>query len=226
MVYRKIYHLSDIHIRLFSRRTEYEQVFQKTYEYLRTEKHPEKCVVVLTGDILHNKIDLQPECTMMTYEFLRELGSIMTTILIAGNHDALLNNRDRIDSLTSILYDRLPPHVFYYTKTGVYRHDNLVFVVNSLLDDQWIKASELVRENASDIFLGLYHGQINGWRNNQGYVSDTGEKQVSDFEGCDYVLLGDIHKHQYMNAAKTMAYAGSLISQNFGETDEDRPGDS
>ena len=221
MVYRKIYHLSDIHIRLFSRRIEYEQVFQKTYDYLRTEKHPEKCVVVLTGDILHNKIDLQPECTMMTYEFLRELGSIMTTILIAGNHDALLNNRDRIDSLTSILYDRLPPHVFYYTKTGVYRHDNLVLVVNSLLDDQWIKASELVRENASDILLGLYHGQIHGWRNNQGYVSDTGEKQVSDFEGCDYVLLGDIHKHQYMNATKTMAYAGSLISQNFGETDDD-----
>lgn len=221
MPHHFIYHISDIHIRLYSRRQEYEQVFQKLYAFLRAQKHRDKSVVVITGDILHNKIDLQPECTMMTYGFLRELGSIMTTIVIAGNHDALLNNRDRIDSLTSILYDRHPPNVYYYSQTGVYRHDNLVFIVNSLLDDRWVRASDVPRENASDILIGLYHGQVNGWRNNSGYVSETGEKEVSDFNGCDYVLLGDIHKYQYMNAEKTMAYAGSLISQNFGETDED-----
>lgn len=221
MPFHYVYHLSDIHIRLFSRRQEYELVFQKVYELLRSKKHPEKSVVVITGDILHNKIDLQPECTMMTYTFLKELGSIMTTIVIAGNHDALLNNRDRIDSLTSILHDRHPPNVYYYSQTGVYRHDNLVFIVNSLLDDQWVRASDVPRENATDILVGLYHGQVNGWRNNSGYVSETGDKEVSDFDGCDYVMLGDIHKYQYMNAEKTMAYAGSLVSQNFGETDED-----
>jgi DNA repair exonuclease SbcCD ATPase subunit/DNA repair exonuclease SbcCD nuclease subunit len=221
MPFHYVYHLSDIHIRLFSRRQEYELAFQKVYDLLRSKKHPEKSVVVITGDILHNKIDLQPECTMMTYAFLKELGSIMRTIVIAGNHDALLNNRDRIDSLTSILHDRHPPNVFYYSQTGVYRHDNLVFIVNSLLDDQWIRASDVPRENATDILVGLYHGQVNGWRNNCGYVSETGDKEVSDFDGCDYVMLGDIHKYQYMNAEKTMAYAGSLVSQNFGETDDD-----
>lgn len=221
MSYHFIYHISDIHIRLYSRRNEYEQVFQKLYAFLRAQKHREKSVVVITGDILHNKIDLQPECTMMTYAFLRELGSIMTTIVIAGNHDALLNNRDRIDSLTSILYDRHPPNVYYYSKTGVYRHGNLVFIVNSLLDDEWVRASDVKRENSTDVLVGLYHGQVHGWRNNSGYISETGDKEVSDFDGCDYVLLGDIHKYQYMNADKTMAYAGSLVSQNFGETDDD-----
>ena len=38
----------------------------------------------------------------------------------------------------------------------------------------------------------------------------------------DYVLLGDIHLFQYMSKEKpVMAYPGSLISQNFGETDPD-----
>ena len=219
--YTTIYHISDIHIRLFSRRQEYQLVFEKLYALLRSKKNLDTAALVVTGDLLHNKIDLQPECTMLTYEFLRELGSILPTIVIAGNHDALLNNRDRIDSLTSILHDRHPPNVHYYTKTGVYRHDNLVFIVNSLLDDQWIRASDIARENPTDVLVGLYHGQINGWKNCHGYVSETGEKEVSDFEGCDYVMLGDIHKHQYMNKEKTMAYAGSLLSQNFGETDDD-----
>lgn len=220
-MYHTIYHISDIHIRLYSRRQEYQLVFDRLYTYLRAQKHLDQSILVVTGDILHNKIDLQPECTLMTYEFLRQLGSILPTIVIAGNHDALLNNRDRIDSLTSILHDRHPPNVYYYTKTGLYRHDNLVFLVHSLLDDEWIRASEVVREQPTDILVGLYHGQIQGWKNCHGYVSETGEKEVSDFIGCDYVLLGDIHKHQFMNKEKTMAYAGSLLSQNFGETDDD-----
>jgi DNA repair exonuclease SbcCD ATPase subunit/predicted phosphodiesterase len=223
MRFRYIYHISDIHIRLYSRRNEYQHVFQELYRFLREKdrEHLEASILVVTGDVLHNKIDMQPECIMTTYEFLKELGSIMTTVVIAGNHDALLNNRDRVDSLTSVLHDRHPSGVFYYDKTGTYRHGNLVFVVNSLLDDRWIRASEVDRENPDDLLVGLYHGQIYGWKNCHGYVSESGEKEVSDFDGCDLVLLGDIHKHQYMNKDKTMAYAGSLISQNFGETDED-----
>lgn len=220
-MYTTIFHISDIHIRLFSRRVEYASVFNQLYDFLRKHKKDDALVVV-TGDILHNKIDLQPECTMSTYEFLRELGSIMPTIVIAGNHDALLNNRDRIDSLTSILYERHPPNVFYYSKTGVYRHDNVVFVVNSLLDDQpWLTGDTVEKKNITDIVIGLYHGQVYGWKNCHGYVSEHGERRVSDFVGCDIVMLGDIHKFQYMNTEKTIAYAGSLISQNFGETDED-----
>ncbi len=43
---------------------------------------------------------------------------------------------------------------------------------------------------------------------------------AGDFDGYDRVLLGDIHKFQYMNHQKTIAYAGSLIQQSFGETIE------
>lgn len=222
---RYLYHISDIHIRLYSRRNEYAYVFEKLYEYLRSQSEVvghDHGLIVITGDVLHNKIDLQPECTMVTYEFLKELSGIFPTILIAGNHDALLNNRDRIDSLTSILYERTPPHLFYYTNTGIYRNQNIIFIVNSLLDDKdWISASDVVKTESTDVTVALYHGQIYGWKNNAGYQSEYGEKETKDFEGFDLILLGDIHKHQYMNNTKTMAYAGSLISQNYGETDED-----
>ena len=31
-------------------------------------------------------------------------------------------------------------------------------------------------------------------------------------------MLGDIHKYQYLNKEKTIAYSGSLVQQNFGES--------
>lgn len=213
---RYIYHISDIHIRMYSRHDEYRCVFDKLYGFLR-EQPPG--IVVITGDILHNKIDLTPECCTLVYEFCKNLGEIFPTFLIAGNHDALLNNRDRMDSLSSIFLDRLPENVFYYRNSGVYRYDDLVFVVNSLLDDHpWISC-EGARSQPTDRVIALFHGQVGNWVNQFGFRSETYEKEITDFVGADMVLLGDIHKHQYMKP--TMAYAGSLVSQNFTEVDDD-----
>lgn len=223
-----IFHISDIHIRLNSRKEEYNTVFEQLYTIIKHHSRVNHAVIVITGDLLHNKIDLTPECILMSYSFLRELGLIAPTILIAGNHDALLNNRQRMDSITSILHARTPSNVYYLKDSGYYAFGNIVFAVNSLLQenpDEWL---DIDRDKiAHSAFfkhkkcIGLYHGQICGWKNNIGFSSETGDKQVDDFPGLELVLLGDIHKHQYMNADKTMAYSGSLISQNFGETDPD-----
>ena len=66
-----IYHFSDIHIQLYKRHDEYQNIFDKLYEYLKGEKAkykiPEKkntnipLIALLTGDILHSKSDLSPE---------------------------------------------------------------------------------------------------------------------------------------------------------------------
>lgn len=215
-----LYHISDIHIRMYARHDEYQHVFAKLYDVL-TVSDGGGGVIVITGDVLHNKIDLTPECCMLTHQLLTALGEIMPVVLIAGNHDALLNNRNRVDSLTSILHARTPPNVHYFSRTGVYPFHNLVFVVNSLLDDaSWI-VPEDVDHDQDDTIVALYHGQVGAWMNHAGFRSETCERTLADFRGADLVLLGDIHKHQYMDESRTVAYAGSLISQNFTETDDD-----
>lgn len=220
-----IFHISDIHIRLYSRKEEYNYVFNKLYEIIKSHEKVKKSLIVITGDILHNKIELTPECILMTHEFLKNLGEICPTILIAGNHDALLNNRERIDSLTSILYERNPENVYYLKNSGYYKFGNIVFAVNSLLDENesnWLNIdidTNIDKEYFKDCYkIALYHGQISGWKNNFGFTSENGDKNVSDFLSYDYILLGDIHKHQFLD--KNIAYSGSLISQNFGETDD------
>lgn len=204
-------HLSDIHIRLYKRTQEYLKVFQETYQNI--EKLDGNKLIILTGDILHYKNQLSPECIILTQEFLLKLSQISPVILIAGNHDALLTNNQRIDSISAIINHANIPNLHYLKDTGIYQYNNIAFAVNSLLDNHWINAKN-IPEMEVDFKIALYHGGVGQVETGVGYRL-RGEKLVSDFDGYDYVLLGDIHKHQFI--APNMAYSGSLISQNFNE---------
>ena len=43
---------------------------------------------------------------------------------------------------------------------------------------------------------------------------------ANDFDGYDFVMLGDIHKRQFIDDNERIAYPGSLIQQNFAEAPE------
>jgi exonuclease SbcD len=48
------------------------------------------------------------------------------------------------------------------------------------------------------------------------------DMQTFDLPGIDFVALGHIHKHQVLNYAPTVVYAGSIDRVDFGEQDEDK----
>jgi len=213
-----VFHLSDIHIRLYHRLDdEYEHVFQKMYELLEeSQRRHETCLIVLTGDILHHKNDLSPECILTTLRFLNTLSSYYPTLLIAGNHDTLLNNLNRIDSLSAILAENHNPNLHYLKYSGWYRYANLFFGVSSLLDNKMTLAKDM--DCCPQLKkIALYHGGVGKFSTHKGFVMEG--IPLSTFDGYDMVMLGDIHLHQYLDKHKRIAYAGSMISQNFGETD-------
>jgi DNA repair exonuclease SbcCD ATPase subunit len=216
-----IFHLSDIHIRLYHRLDdEYEHVFQEMYKLLEKSKESgEKCLVVLTGDILHNKNDLSPECILTTLRFLNTLSSYFPTLFIAGNHDTLLNNLNRIDSLSAILAENHNPNLHYLKYSGWYQYENIVFGVSSLLDNQMTQIKDLPQHDTLHNVkrIALYHGGVGKFSTNKGFVMEGIPMNV--FDNYDMVMLGDIHLHQYLDKKKRIAYAGSMIAQNFGETD-------
>jgi len=132
----KILHLSDIHIRLQSHHEEYKECFRRLYEDIDHHFiHNEKNCIVITGDLFHNKVELTPECIVVALDFLTELSKRLPTFLIAGNHDALLNNPDRMDTISALLHHRDIPNFFYLKYTGIYHLASLntVFYVDSLL---------------------------------------------------------------------------------------------
>jgi DNA repair exonuclease SbcCD ATPase subunit len=250
---KHIYHISDIHIHLYKRHKEYKQQFEKLYTYLRDEKIkkniPEdqnwnlEIITVITGDILHSKSDLSPECIDLTYNFFKSIATIMPLVIIPGNHDLNMNNKNRLDSITPILADLHQTHpVYYLQQSGVYLYSNLVLmhasihdyqilsvnIVNKVLDkyckEGVLKLSDKKREALK--MIALYHGRVNGCElfngiKLEGEVSSK-KKTIThtDFTGYDIGLCGDIHKQQSITEQGNVAYAGSLIQQNMGETIE------
>ena len=211
-----IIHISDIHIRLYNRNQEYQNVFQKLYQFISSQIsiNPNQ-IIIITGDLLHSKNTLSPECIITTQEFLIKLSSFTTTLLIAGNHDALLTNNQREDSITAIINNLNIPNFHYLKNSAVYLISNLAIAVNSLLDNKWIFANSFSTNPNISHKIALYHGGVGLCDTGVGHRL-RGEKLVEDFDGYDYVLLGDIHKFQFIED-KRIAYASSLIAQNFNE---------
>jgi DNA repair protein SbcC/Rad50 len=210
----RIFHISDIHIRLYNRQKEYQDVFQKLYDYIKQNSN-NKEIIIITGDLLHSKNNLSPESILITQHFLINLAAICPTFLIAGNHDAMLTNQQREDSITAIVQNIHIPNFFYLRNSGVYLVANVAIAVCSILDNLWINASSFQPPARIQHKIALYHGGVGIVDTGVGHRL-RGEKLVSDFDGYDFTLLGDIHKYQWL-VPKRMAYASSLIAQNFSE---------
>jgi exonuclease SbcC len=219
-IVKYIYHLADIHIRLFARHAEYKEVFEELYKYLQNEydKYGSSAIIVICGDILHSKSDLSSNCIDLASNFFDKLSNIMETFIIMGNHDVNSANKNHLDSLSPIINMLDKNTLHYFPISGVYNYGNISFIVTSVLNNnKVIKIDELDEDKLKKIKIGLYHGGVSGC------VTDVGVRlnnnvTPDDFEDYDYVLLGDIHKYQYMNKDETIAYCGSLIGQNYGES--------
>ena len=238
---KRIIHISDIHIHLYKRHEEYQIVFKKLLKCLIEEKKRVTksnnnteipIIAVITGDILHSKSDLSPECIQITYQLFKDISNIMPCVIIPGNHDLNMNNKNRLDSLTPIISD-LPNYnpIHYLNETGIWKMGNLVFGHASIFDYHIIDPKDINQllkkvdiETKSITKIALYHGRINGVElfngsKIDGEINTTTKKTItpSNFSKYDLSLFGDIHKHQFLDKKRTQGYAGSLIQQNFGE---------
>lgn len=211
-----IAHLADVHIRNVKRHTEYEKVFDTLYSNLRElkQQHP-GLAIYLGGDIVHAKLDMSPELIQVTYKFLKSCADIAPTFMILGNHDCNLNNKHRLDALSPIVNSLDHPNLFFLKDTGIYRTNNIDFVLWSITDDV---ENYKVPKKASNQQVLFFHGAVDTAQTEQGIEIKNNKVTLDMMNGFDYVMLGDIHKYQYLDENKRICYCGSTIQQNFGES--------
>lgn len=226
----KLYHISDIHVNLQKRHNEFREVFEKLYLKLNEFKVKEKsALIVITGDVLNSKNIMTPELIVLVQELFGRLAQIYPVILIAGNHDAILTNNDRMDSLTPLVFSYSQPikklinnqsdkypNFYYLRESGLYRYNNIIFSVASVFDSMVIPAKD-INVGIDDLKIALHHGTLDGCTTELGHILRS-NLSVKDFDGYDAVLLGDIHKYQYLDERKRIYYPGSLLQLNHGET--------
>ena len=95
---------------------------------------------------------------------------------------------------------------------------NILFSLSSVRDYTIIPPQLIKCEDGDELKICLFHGRVNGallfnGTTIEGEITKNNKKTItpSNFLDYDLALLGDIHKFQYLNKDKTMAYAGSLI---------------
>ena len=193
-----VIHVADIHIRLTKRHQEYREAFEKLYDAIK--KSPEQTVVAVLGDALHSKLDLSPEAVQLVGELLKNCADIRPVILVAGNHDCLLTNSHRLDSLTPVVENLNHKNLFYLRDTGLYGVGNILFNNMSVFDEQekYVNIKEVPKsiKNKFDTTVALFHGPVHNADTDIGYKINNRTMTADFFDGHDLVMLGDIHKMQ------------------------------
>lgn len=218
---KKIIHISDLHIRTYSRHDEFRHVAEKFFESIKetvlTEYHPPEVRIVIVGDLVHSKISVTNELSLVLHWFLNECTEICKTIIVAGNHDLLMTNKQRVDTITPI-YNLLPnqQNVEYYKESTCYEDENIVWCNYSVFEDN--EKPNIDYKITGKKYIGLYHAPIMGAQTDLGYEFQEGT-ELNQFDGCDAVMMGDIHKRQSFNyKGVPVVYSGSFLQNNFGET--------
>ena len=218
MPIQHIFHISDIHIRAGdserSREAEYIQVFENLFDLLKTFPSIEDGLIVVTGDLFHNKHLIGPPGIEIAVHLFQGLSALAPTVIIRGNHDYRQDLPDEKDLITAIMKYNIP-NLHYFNETGNYEIENigigLVAIQDALLRNstsgiaRTLPAFPSVNEFSSSVThtIALFHGSITKARLQNGTLYESSEGYPLDwFQEYDLVLLGDIHLQQVNRATR------------------------
>jgi DNA repair exonuclease SbcCD nuclease subunit len=219
---KSIIHIADIHIRTYRYHDEYNEVFENLYKEIQKVTEPfdyNEVRIVLVGDIFHQKITISNESLLMASRFFKKLSEIAPLVIVAGNHDLLENNQDRLDSITPVVGLLGIGDIQYLKDAQCYEDDNIVWCNYSVFEGCRRPDIDTARMTygSDKKYIGLYHAPLIGAKTDVGYKFESGTP-LDVFDGCDAVLCGDIHMRQIMVSDIPVVFSGSLIQQDFGES--------
>jgi len=173
-------------------------------------------LIFIGGDIVHSKTQgISPELIDCLSWWFTEMSKIAPTHVILGNHDGLILNKDRQDAITPIINALNNPLIHLYKESGVYPTGipGINWCVFSCFDEEgWNR----VKPVPGEINIATFHGSVRGSKTDSEWALES-DVDSDLFKDYDFTFLGDIHKHQYIDPDRRIAYPGSTIQQNYGE---------
>lgn len=214
-------HLADIHIRDVARER-FHLALARLSAYICAIPSERMVISVIVGDIFHYKTRLSAENIADCYSLLDCLAQRSRDIVvIPGNHDANLNNEERMDLLSPILDNcRALPHgcaIHYWSQSGwqdIIRGCFQFYVFSPL-------SRAIAPANApacASVRIALIHDFVDGLKI-QGSTTRGAIKQewLSQFT-C--VMCGHSHDYQSFKLASgaELVYSGALTQLTIGES--------
>ena len=226
---KTVIHIADIHIPNDVKKTHAEDNVKKLVKDVVSYFKDNGLVkdetrIVLVGDIYKQKVKASNEANALFHWMMNIFNSLCKTIIIAGNHDMLENNKDRLDSISPTFEIKgVYKNVAYLDKkldykSGIMVDDNIVWVDYSMFDKYApIDLSTIRDDYPEHKVIGLYHGSVVGAVTDIGHTMDSGI-DTNRFSVCDCVMAGHIHKYQVIKKKGVpIVYPSSPFQQDIGE---------
>lgn len=212
---KKIAHFGDYHIHNDKWQDRYEIGNKYIYDKL-TEEKPDR--ILIAGDLFESFIVISNEAKIFAGDFLNKLSDIAPIIIVPGNHDIRkkdLKRKNSVETVIDLIHNK---NITYFGKSGFYNDDNVVWVNHSHLEkdiNPWDDTT--YKKDNTKTYIDIWHDPINGCMTDNGFeMKSKSYRNVSDFKG-DFGMFADIHKFQYLNKTKTIAYCSSTFQQTMGE---------
>jgi DNA repair exonuclease SbcCD ATPase subunit len=241
-IIENVIHISDLHFTMKDKYEHYQNVFSNFIEQIKNYDN-NNTIIVITGDLFNEKNKLDSKLVFFSKKIIYDISKLFTTFIICGNHDFIQQNRKIPDTISSVFYDSKNDdnflydeynNLYYLKNTGYYIYENIGFGLLSVFDLHDLSScglnSDIEFPNGNilhDYFgkkehinLALLHTTVknSSIQTHEGYdrylESYDNHIDVKNIENYDYILLGDIHKQQFIENA---GYPSSLVQQNFGE---------
>ena len=185
-------------------------------DMFKTARKLKPDAIFIGGDIVHSKTQgISPELIDCLGWWFTEMANICPTHIILGNHDGLIMNKYRQDAISPIVNALDNDNLFLYKKSGTYPTGvpGYNWCVFSCFDEEnWDK----VKPTPGDVNIATFHGGVWGSLTDIDWEIE-GDVDLDFFKDYEFTFLGDIHKLQYLDEEKRVAYPGSTIQQNYGE---------
>lgn len=189
----RIAHIADVHVRNLSCHDEYREVFLAFVKQCKDQNIEH---IFVGGDSFHTKTSgMSPECIDFMIWWLNSMAEVAEVHITLGNHDFNMANLSRQDAITPIVRALRNPKIHLYKQSGVYEFaPGYNWCIFSIFDKEgWPN----VKPVAGKVNIACYHGPVWGAKTESDWLVEDG-LTVDFFKDYDIVMLGDIHRFQYL----------------------------
>ncbi len=201
----RIYHIADVHI--VQRTIEnLKHAFKVLFDNIRN--YPGKSILVIAGDLF----DVKGRISIDELQFFNKYIATFDhcpVIIIPGNHDMNPNRSSDSANSVSVVCEHLS--FFVVSVPTVIRVENVDFYCYPNSTEVSALAAELAVADPAFKKFAVVHEAI------EGSVSHGSKRKLKEYDAFDVVLLGDIHKRQFLGAGRRAAYPGSFTQVKIDE---------
>jgi len=212
----KLVILADLHCRVSGYDVVVDDLPERLYYPLmnidKAAKYAKEndALFVIAGDLVHEHKNIHPLILSSLYAKLSEVSQMVDTVVIAGNHDYMIYNKQPV-SWFPILHSI--PNLTVVDPNEMYTDYDITFLSHGPIESMAEKLETIDTPFLISHF-GLYEAKLSGTE------YSAGDFSVSNLKRFKLVVLGHIHKPQ--RVSDNVLYVGSVMPISSAEYEEDK----